>query len=163
MKILIVGIVASGKSTFARKLSNKLDIRHYEIDSIVHDDIKKTKRTVEEQLNIINEINKNSDWIIEGTLREKLDILLELSDLIIWIHPPLYLRKIRIVLRYIKQKIGVEKSTYNPDIKMLKAMFKWTREFDEKKFMDRLYNYKEKLKILKTKKEIKELLNKEVI
>lgn len=38
MKILIIGIVASGKTTLAEKLSNKLKIKYYEIDSIVHDD-----------------------------------------------------------------------------------------------------------------------------
>ena len=38
MKILIIGCVASGKSTLANKLSDKLSISYYEIDSIVHDD-----------------------------------------------------------------------------------------------------------------------------
>ena len=37
MKILILGIVGSGKTTIARKLSNRLNIKHYEIDSIVHE------------------------------------------------------------------------------------------------------------------------------
>ena len=38
MKILIIGIVASGKTTLAKKLSRKTNIEYYEIDSIVHDD-----------------------------------------------------------------------------------------------------------------------------
>ena len=38
MKILIIGSVGSGKSTYAKKLSNELNIETYEIDSIVHDD-----------------------------------------------------------------------------------------------------------------------------
>lgn len=41
MKILIIGCVASGKSTLANRLSDKLSISYYEIDSIVHDDINK--------------------------------------------------------------------------------------------------------------------------
>ena len=36
MKILIIGIVASGKTTLAKQLSKKLNIQYYEIDSIVH-------------------------------------------------------------------------------------------------------------------------------
>ena len=32
MKIFMVGIVASGKTTLVRKLSNILKIKHYEID-----------------------------------------------------------------------------------------------------------------------------------
>ena len=57
MKILIVGIVASGKTTLARKLSKLLGICHYEIDSVVHDDINKIKRSEVEQRRIINDIN----------------------------------------------------------------------------------------------------------
>ena len=45
MKILIIGIVASGKSTLATKLSKQLNIKHYEIDLIVHDDENKKMRS----------------------------------------------------------------------------------------------------------------------
>lgn len=79
MKILIIGIVASGKTTFARKLSKELDIKYYEIDSIVHDDIRHVKRTNEEQQLIIRQINEHKDWIVEGTLRKNLDNLLFLA------------------------------------------------------------------------------------
>jgi adenylate kinase family enzyme len=40
-KIYIVGIVASGKTTFAKQLSKITGIPWYELDNIVHDDIKK--------------------------------------------------------------------------------------------------------------------------
>jgi len=40
---------------------------HFEIDLIVHDDKNKRKRTNKEQQKIIEKINKQSDWIIEGT------------------------------------------------------------------------------------------------
>lgn len=69
MKILIIGPVASGKTTVAKKISEHTGIKHYEIDSIVHNDKNNIKRTENEQINIINQINKNDDWIIEGTLR----------------------------------------------------------------------------------------------
>jgi len=35
-KIFITGIVASGKTTLAKQLSNKLNIPWYELDRIVH-------------------------------------------------------------------------------------------------------------------------------
>ena len=85
MKILIIGIVASGKTTLAKTLSRESGICHYEIDSIVHDDLNNRKRSIDEQLEIINHINKNKDWIIEGTLRKNLDVLLEFADKIIFI------------------------------------------------------------------------------
>ena len=60
MKVLIIGIVASGKTTLARRLSKENNITNYEIDSIVHDDINKRKRTNEEQQEIIEKINNNT-------------------------------------------------------------------------------------------------------
>lgn len=102
MKILIIGIVASGKSTLATKLSKQLNIKHYEIDLIVHDDENKKMRSHQEQLDIINEIDKNEDWIIEGTLRKNLYILLDLAEKIIYLDIPLRVRKRRILIRHIK-------------------------------------------------------------
>ena len=84
MKILIVGSVGSGKSTYSKKLSKELNIPRYEIDSIVHDDINKIKRTDAEQMKIIDKINNNMDWIIEGILRKHLYYLLDMADKIIF-------------------------------------------------------------------------------
>ena len=65
MKILIIGTVGTGKTTLAKELSKKYNIKHYEIDSIVHDDENGgKKRTEKEQNEIIEAINKNRDWII---------------------------------------------------------------------------------------------------
>lgn len=150
MKILIIGIVASGKTTLAKKLSNKLKIEHYEIDSIVHDDINCTKRTIHEQKRIIKDINKKQDWIIEGTLRKNLYFLLDLADKVIYLDIPLRIRKIRILSRFIKQKLGIEKCNYKPTLKMLKSMYKWTEEYEKQRadFELQLKQYSDKLIIL---------------
>ena len=44
MKVLIIGIVASGKSTLTKRLSLENNINCYELDLIVHDDINGRKR-----------------------------------------------------------------------------------------------------------------------
>jgi len=43
--------------------------------------------------------------------------------------------------------LGIEKCHYTPDIKMLKMMYKWTRDFEENRadFESRLQPYKEKV------------------
>lgn len=46
MKILIIGCVGSGKSTYSKKISNMSGIERYEIDSIIHDDINNRKRRI---------------------------------------------------------------------------------------------------------------------
>lgn len=148
MKILIIGAVGSGKTTYAKYLSQKLNINYYEIDCIVHNDEHNIKRKYQEQLQIINNINKQNDWIIEGTLRKNLDILLELTDKIIWLNTPSKVRTKRIITRFIKQKLNLEKSSYKPTLSILLSILKWNREFNEKEFFEKLSKYPNKLEII---------------
>ncbi|WP_054957913.1 hypothetical protein [Paenibacillus dakarensis] len=147
-KILIIGIVASGKTTLAKNLSITLGIPWYELDCIVHHQTEKErfKRTPEEQVMIINNIDCTGSWIFEGTDRESYRCLFDMADTIIFLDTPLWKRKLRIIIRFIKQKLGIEKSHYKPDINMLKMMYKWTRDFERNRvsFEERLqlYNYK---------------------
>lgn len=147
MKILIIGIVASGKTTLAKQLSEKLNTQYYEIDSIVHNDLNNTKRTDKEQKQIIGNIDKNKDWIIEGTLRKNLYYLLDLADKVIYLDIPLHIRKKRILTRFMRQKLGLEECNYKPTLKMLKLMYKWTKDYENKRedFEKHLNNYSNKL------------------
>lgn len=157
MRVLIIGIVASGKTTLAKNLSKKSGIKHYELDLIVHDDFNNIKRTTEEQKAIIKDIcNENDDWIIEGTLRKNMDFLLGLADKIVLIDIPLYIRKKRIIIRYVKQKLKLEACGYKPSLKMVKMMYKWTRNYEDNKkdLMKKLLRYEDKLTILDTVKKV---------
>lgn len=147
-KIYIVGIVASGKTTLAKRLSKELNIPHYELDCIIHVESKngRYKRTPKEQVQEINRIDNMGNWIIEGTYRSSCHCLLEMADRIIFLDPPLGLRKIRILTRFIKQKLHLECCHYKSDLKMLKLMYEWTRDFEENRNefgeMLRIYDYK---------------------
>lgn len=154
MKILIVGTVGTGKTTLARKLSKEYNIKYYEIDSIVHDDVNKKKRTPQQQNEIISNINKEDGWIIEGVLRENLEDLLEIAEKIIYLDIPKNIRNKRILTRYIKQKIGIEKSNYKPSLKMLKMMYKWSNEFEKNRdeFENKLNKYVDKLEVIGNEK-----------
>ncbi len=154
MKILIVGIVASGKTTLARKLSKLLDIKHYEIDSVVHDDVNNVKRSEVEQKKIFKKIDKNSSWIIEGTLRKHLFYLCDMADKIIYLDIPVNLRKKRIFTRFVRQLFGIEKCNYTVNLKMLKLMYKWTNDFEKDKnsFEEKLFKYKDKIIVVKDDK-----------
>lgn len=52
------------------------------------------------------------------------------ADTVILLEIPLYVRRKRIILRWIKQNLGIEKCTYKPHLKMLKSMFKWARNYN---------------------------------
>ncbi|WP_416149823.1 hypothetical protein ACM26V_02145 [Salipaludibacillus sp. HK11] len=148
-KIYIVGIVASGKSTLAKQISKKINIPWYELDSIVHKKTKdaRYKLTPSEQVDIINDIDEKGKWIFEGTDRESYRCLFEMADTIIFLDTPLWKRKMRILIRFLKQNLGFEKCEYKPDITMLKMMYKWTRDFERNReiFEERLDLYKNKV------------------
>ena len=148
-KIYIIGIVSSGKTTMAKLLSQKLNVPFYELDCIVHvkNENERYKRTPDEQIQEINRINNEGSWIFEGVYRESYHCVLDLADEIIFIDPPLWIRKLRILLRYFKQKLRIEHCHYKSDIKMLKLMYKWTNDFElnRQQFENMLGAYKHKL------------------
>lgn len=155
---MIFGIVASGKTTLARKLSSEYNIPYYEGDCIAWGFPweERYKRSDTEQKSIIINIDKKGDWIIEGTYRESQKCLFDMADTIIFLDTPLRIRQYRIVSRFIKQKLGIEKCNYKPTFQMFRAMFKWTYDFErnKNKYEDMLLSYKHKLIRIKSDKEL---------
>ena len=162
MKIFVFGIVASGKTTLANKLSKKYNIMHYEGDNIAWGlkENEQYKRSEEEQHNLITDINKE-DWIIDGTLRKEQRELFDLSDILIFVNTSFYIRIYRIIKRYIRQKLKIERANYRPNLRMVMAMFKWTRDYEKNRhqYENLLLTYKEKLVIIYKKRDLKNLDN----
>ncbi len=131
-KIFIVGSVGCGKTTLAQRLSLSKDLPWYELDSIVHVQTidGRKKRSPEEQLMLIQELDRQGAWIFEGVDRTSYRILFEMADTIIFLDIPQWQRRLRIVTRFIKQRLGIEQSHYKPDFAMLRMMFKWTNDFE---------------------------------
>lgn len=157
-KIYIIGMVASGKTTLAKNLSKQLNIPHYELDCIVHHktDSGRYKRTPEQQVQVIKNIDSECDWIIEGTHRKSCHCLFSMADKIIFLDIPLWKRKYRIMLRYIKQQLTIEKCHYKSDFKMLKLMYKWTKDFEDNRaeFEKMLDQYIDKLIVIQNVKSL---------
>ena len=148
-KVLITGSVASGKTTLAERLSKKIDVPWYELDQIVYHKTEtgRYKRSAAEQFEVISDIDRKGAWIFEGTDRESYRFLLEWADTVIFLDTPLWKRKMRILTRFLKQNLGMEKCQYKPDMKMLNMMYKWTRDFERSRadFEERLKLYQHKL------------------
>ncbi|MBD3917280.1 hypothetical protein H8B09_00820 [Paenibacillus sp. PR3] len=148
-KIFIIGIVASGKTTMARQLSEQLNIPWHELDNVVHHQTVegRIKRTPEEQQAVIADIDRSGGWIFEGVDRSSYRCLYEMADTIIVLDPPLWKRKYRIFARYIKQQLGIEKCSYKSDWNMLRNMYRWTRDFEQSReeFDSRLRPYHSKI------------------
>ena len=151
-KIYVIGIVASGKTTLTKELSSRLGIPWFELDSIVHRRIgnERVKQSPEEQMREINSIDAHGNWIFEGVYRDSYHNLLDMADTIIFLDPPLWKRKHRILIRFIKQKLKIESCEYKPDLRMLRLMYKWTDDFERnrKNFNAMLNDYQDKLIVI---------------
>jgi adenylate kinase family enzyme len=165
-KIYIIGPVGSGKSTLARKLSKEYSFVCCELDSIVYEpDLSSPtgnrKRPVEERDSMLNSILSNKRWIVEDAGRAYFEVALQKADSIIHLEPPMLVRKWRILLRWIKQNLKLEKSGYTPSLKMLKAMFKWTSNYGigTDGVKERLNPYKHKTTLVRTNREIVDYIN----
>jgi hypothetical protein len=93
------------------------------------------------------DIDQQGKWIFEGTDRGSYQYLYDMADRIIFLDPPLRKRKLRIILRFMKQKLGIEKCHYKPTLAMLREMFKWTDDFEKNRdeFEAKLLLYWEKV------------------
>ncbi|TVY09233.1 hypothetical protein [Paenibacillus cremeus] len=148
-KVLIIGIVASGKTTLAKRLSKSMAIPWFELDCIVHPQTTagRGKRTASEQIEVLREIDRQGSWIFEGVDRKSYQCLYEMADTIIFLDPPVWKRKIRIFVRFLKQNLGIEPCHYKPDFHMLRMMYKWTRDFEcnREQFEAKLQLYQHKV------------------
>lgn len=131
-RIFIIGIVASGKTTLARQLSEAQGLPHVELDNVVHEKIglERKRRTPEQIQEVISSMDAAGGWIMEGVYRPSYHCILDLADQVIFLDPPLLTRYIRILGRYVRQKLGKETCEYRSDFYMLRMMFKWTSNFE---------------------------------
>lgn len=80
-KIILIGSGGAGKSTFSRKLSNKLNIKVFHLDALMwkpHWEM--TDRTY--QIQIQKEIIEKDSWIIDGNYNGTMDMRIDASDTI---------------------------------------------------------------------------------
>lgn len=83
-KIILIGSGGSGKSTFAKQLGNKLNIKVHHLDALfwkpnLEGVPKEKQRTVQ------NELVKEDEWIIDGNYGGTMDIRMNAADTIIFL------------------------------------------------------------------------------
>jgi adenylate kinase family enzyme len=165
LKIHIIGSVGSGKTTLARKLSNKLRIPHYELDNVVwkRNKPRDIKRTDEERDQLLSTIIHSKTWIIEGAhYNEWIFQSFNNADLIIFLDTDNSKRKYRIIRRFILQLLRIEQSNYKPTFEIFRNMFIWNDNFESRikpKVINKLGQYSSKSITLKDTMEIISSLN----
>ena len=115
MKIYIIGTVGSGKTTIAKKLSEKYKIKYYELDKVVWDDFNCNIKRSDDDINkIFNKIIKQKNWIIEDVGRDIFRKGIKSADIVYYISLSKSYNYLRIISRWVKQKIGLESYNYKP-------------------------------------------------
>ncbi len=134
-RIFVTGPVGSGKSTLARRLARDYGFISCELDRIVYEPDpnhhgNNRKRSEAERDALFQAAMAQRRWIMEDAGRGVFESAWQAADSVILLEPPKAVRRYRIVSRWIKQNLGIERCDYKPDFTMLKLMFKWTRDYE---------------------------------
>lgn len=164
-KIYIVGAVGSGKTTFAKELSNVSKINYYSLDTIFYKKSEDSpwgtqQRDLTECKNQFKKIMKKDSWIIEDVCRGVFTEGLRQADLIIFLDTSTFIRNWRIIFRFFKQLFGFESVQYKPSYKILRKLLEYSKNFDsgEDNLRERLEKFSKKMKIVKNHSQKKILL-----
>lgn len=163
-RIYIIGPVGSGKTTLAKRLSLNLNIKMYELDKVVwDDDTGNIKRSDDDILVIFDKIIGEKSWIIEDVGRSKFIEGLKKADIVYYINLSAVTIYKRCILRWVKQKIGLETYNYKPTIKSLFEMLRWAKQDirNKNKKIDYIRNNSKKYKIL-NRKDVKVLIRRDI-
>lgn len=165
MKLDIIGSVASGKTTLAKRISQEYKIPYYEKDNVVwmrtaNGDV---KRTEEARDKLFNSIISQDNWIVEGSPRKCLKESFKCCDYIIVLDLPIFVRLKRVFYRWIRQKIGIEKYNSKPTMKFLYYNIKWVLEFSKIRYslIEELKKYKSSVVIFNNNKDAYEFIHKQ--
>lgn len=99
-KILVIGCPGAGKSTFARKLRENLQLPLYYLDMIWHKP-DKTTCSAEEFGRRLQKILQEDRWIIDGNYLRTLEMRLQRADTVFFLDYPL-----EVCLAGAKERIG---------------------------------------------------------
>ena len=159
MKIRIIGCSGSGKTYLAKRLSERYNIPSFDLDDIQWDNSQNSygvKMPIEKRNQMLNDILQQPDWIIDGVYYAWVQKSFEDADIIYVLDMPKWLYKFRIIKRFIKRRVGLEKGK-KETLKSVCNLLKWTNTFQNtnmKEIVRILEPYKEKVVHIKKKEEI---------
>lgn len=138
MRIHIVGCSGTGKTYLAKALSKKYSIPHFDLDDIQWDNNSNgygVKMPVEKRNELLQDILEKDSWIIEGVYYAWVLESFEKADIIYLLDMPKYIYKSRIIIRFIKRKLGLENGK-KETLKSLYNLLKWTDVFQNKNMQE---------------------------
>ncbi len=131
MKIHIIGGPGSGKTFLAEKLSKELGISHFDLDDLQWDNKSASygvKRSPDERDRLLNNVLSHNDWIIEGVYYAWCQQCFADADRIYVLNVPRYKYRYRIIRRFVRRKLGLEKGK-KENLKSLRELLKWADKY----------------------------------
>jgi hypothetical protein len=89
LRLHIIGIPSSGKTTLATSMSRLLGVPHHDLDSLAFVDERWTLRPTPERDAMVARILEEPSFVTEGGFLGWTDGLLAAADHIVWLDPPL--------------------------------------------------------------------------
>lgn len=162
-RIMVIGAASGvGKSTFARKLGDSLNIEVCHLDSLFWKP-GWVEATLEDFVEAQQEVIKKEQWIIEGNYSNTFSIRTEHADTIIYLQLPRRVCLYRVIKRWLTH-IGKKRPDVGCTEKMDWAFIKfiWTTYYPRAKKMEerlQILSQSKTVIILKGKKEINGYFN----
>ena len=170
MKINVMGTSGSGKSTFSKNLSKKINHNYIEMDEL-HWKSDWVESTSEEFFKKLKKKLSSENWILDGNYYKAQDIKWEKINQVIFLDLPLWLVLFRVIRRSISRAIKREKLWHGNKESLLRLFFSkesmivhTVRTFQKNKYRfnelsrSKKYKYIEFIK-LKSQKEVDEFLS----
>lgn len=164
MKIHIIGCSGSGKTYFAEKLSQKLSIPCFDLDDIHWDNTANNydvKMQTDKRNALLQEILRNDNWIIEGVYYGWVGDCFRDADIIYVLETPRIVYRYRILKRFIKRKLRLEKGK-NETLKSIYSLIRWT-DIWQKENLPKINNilqvYENKVIRLKNSREVDRIIS----
>lgn len=114
MRVYLLGLPGSGKTTLAKKLAAQHDLKHIELDEYFHywQDKKYSRRYFEDfQAELLIQLQQSDNWIIEGV--NPIVEISHLADEISYLHTPSHQCVIRQWRRFATDPNQRDKARFN--------------------------------------------------
>ena len=154
-KILIIGNCGVGKTTFSKKLAQKLDLPLIHLDQHYWKP-NWTKPPSEEWRSKVLSLIAGKTWVMEGNYKSSLNIRVPACDTIIFLDYPRTLALWRAIQRYLQSSQEQRPEIGGNREKIDLPFLKWILTYPREKILLEIekYGQKQKLIIIKSPKEL---------